>query len=452
MGDNRTGDAGGPGLRIPDLSVPLRNAEAGITRAESALQRVESHLRPYDAYLARSTPSDLVHRHLLPQVVSRAFEFGAMRGQPQGERPGHPEPMRIIRDGRLISTGHHRSGEGERTGEARGERAQEARRAEAMAGRLLGTPAGGTAEGADGGPELTLFEKIFMARFEGGIPIGDKLEKGQFKFLAKSEKGWAEFFQKFVAFAMGKKGNMNDIQALVVRGILKSGGALTPQAKAMLQQAKTPTGVLVSDLKFTNGKTDKFAQLLIQNPQVMQKLASMAPGEVIGQEMLMQWAEAFGGLEFAYQALSHRVVNPEAAKTSQSPIAAGYQTPEEMKQAAMREGVRDATQGIALSARTEQAVAERLDINLRGVRSDIGLDRSAGEGMKGAASAPFGALFGKKKKGWFGAPVFVPWYQLLFRPQKFKGKPRWWVPLLYFVATSAAVFGLLYVFRYWMSR
>ena len=300
-----------------------------------------------DAYRPNGIPNEVLIRKMLPQIVSRAFKLGVMKGQHQQ---------------------------------------------------------------AEGGPELALFEKIFMAHFEGGIPIGEELEKGRFNFLAKSEKGWVEFFQKFVAFTMERKGNLNNVQALVVRGILKP--------------------MLVSDLKFTDGKTDKFVRLLIQNPQVMAKIASMAPGEVISHDLLMQWAEAFGGLEFAYQALSHRVVNPEAVKDSQSPVAEAYQTPEQMKGAAIREGVRDDTQGIALSARTEQAVAERLNFNLGLIRRDVG-------------------LFLKKKKGEFsgGEPVFVPWYQHITRPQRFKGKVRWWVPLLYFAGVSAAIFGLIYVFR-----
>lgn len=425
MVQDPVGTGSGQGLRMPDFSGPLRNAEAGIARAEHLLD----HWRPLlDAYRPHDAPNNFVRRDMMPHLIGRAFEVGAMRGHPHGEPH---EPPRILREGRLIIAEPREAAAENRTGEAH--QAGELRQAGEMR-------------------DLSLFEKIFMAHFEGGIPVGERLENGQFRFLAKSEKGWVEFFQKFLAFTMDRKGNLNNVQALVVRGLLKT--------------------VLVSDLKFADGKTDKFVRLLIHNPEVMQKIASMAPGEVISHDLLMQWAEAFGGPEFIYQALSHRVVNPEAAggalaaQASQSQIAQAYRTPEEMKAAAIREGVRDATQGIALSARTEQAVAERLDIRLDRLAASRGTALAgAREGsqdpdaMKGAAAQLGGLFLKKRKRGMFdwlngdptGGGVFVPWYQHIFRTQKVKGKPRWWVPLVYFVAVSAACFGLLYLFRYWIS-
>jgi hypothetical protein len=73
------------------------------------------------------------------------------------------------------------------------------------------------------------------------------------------------------------------------------------------------------------------------------------PGDVLGKEMLAQIAEKLGGEEFSYLSLSHKVVNPEMGSTTKNPLAEAYKSPEQMKEAAIREGTREVSQGIALS-------------------------------------------------------------------------------------------------------
>jgi hypothetical protein len=310
--------------------------------------------------------------------------------------------------------------------------------------------------------ELSLFERIFMAHFEGGIPIGDKLEKGQFKFLPKTEKAWAEFFQKFLPFTLERKVNIGDVEILVFRGLVK--GEQAEQARGQAGQ-KTPALFLVSDMKFIDGKTDKFARLQIQGQDLAQQMGEHQAGDLLGKATLAQIVERLtgepGGKELSYLSLSHRIVNPEMVDKSKNPIAEAYRTPEQMKDMAIREGTRDVSQGIALSARTEQLIAEKLDINLKQGR-DLGAIEGRTREVPGApGGVELGGLFmGKKKRRGMlgegdesgGSSAYVPWWLAVTRPKKFKGKPRWWVPFLYFLVASGAALAAVYVFRYWMSR
>ena len=262
-----------------------------------------------------------------------------------------------------------------------------------------------------------IVEKIFLAHFEGGAGLGEKLAPGEAKFLPKSEEAWAEFFQRFLPFTQEKKGKVSDLEALVFRGILKKAGA------------QGEKGVLISDLKFLGGKSDKFARLDLSAFKgvpasvIVEKLASLVPGDLLAQAVLAEW---IAGPEFAYQSLSHRVVNPETMTLFRSAIAEAYRSPEEARREAFK-GAPEPTRGIAMSARTEQFVAERLGLGTLPPRRKRPADEE-------------------------GAPVFVPWYQLLFRPKKIKGKPRWWVPLLYMTAVSAAGLFIYFIFKFLLQR
>lgn len=430
--------------RLPDLTTSLRYADHILDR------------------FANHSPNEVLRGmgSLITLRPGRLAEMGAMRegagspsGSTEGARRDTPEGMHVMRHGRMILVGEGASADEAR----RGEGASEARRASDTVGRLS-TQSHGTITIST--EELNLFEKIFLAHFQGNIPLGDALAKGQFKFLPKSEQAWMEFFKTFLAFTMLKEGNVGDVQSLIFRGLMTPQGTLTPEAKTLLAQAKA---VLVSDLKFENGATDKFARLAVMSEPMLHALSKMAPGDVMSHELLAQLASQMpsaAGEGFSYLSLSHKVVNPDMIQAAPSAIAEAYQSPEKMKEKAIREGVREVTSGIALSAKTEQMIAERLDINLRPTQADVIAPGRPGAEKAGVASTGLGGLFGKKKKkgGFWGAgaeegdgsPIFVPWYQHVFGRQKFKGKPRWWVPLLYFVATSAAAFGLIYVFRYWM--
>ncbi len=309
---------------------------------------------------------------------------------------------------------------------------------------------------------LSLFEKVFMARFEGGASLeeGAKLQPGQAKFMQKSEKSWAEFFQKFIPFTLTKKVPLADVEALVYRGLVTT----TSKGNVKGAAAAEPKGELISDLKLASGKTDKFARLEIQGNKVLEELASKMPGDVLATALIAEWV---GGPDLAYQALSHKIVNPDMAKNDPNPAVESYQSPEASKEAAIREGVREARPGIALDARTEELVARHLDIELKPGRTDLASDRRTEEeravpGAVKKGDGPWSSLFKKKKKGLLASMmtweesveegVFVPWYQHVFKRKKFPGKVRWWMPLLYFTAFSATGLLLVYIFKFMLQR
>lgn len=280
----------------------------------------------------------------------------------------------------------------------------------------------------------TPFERLLLDRLEGRTEPAQRLEAGQSKFLEKTEKAWIEFFQKFVAFTLTKTAQIGDLEAMIYRGLMKGAG-------------EEPKGTLVSDLKFTDGKTDKFARLEVQGSTILEQLASRMPGDLLARALVAEW---IGGPEFAYLALSHKVVNPDWKRgEKEGLLASAYRSPDETKGEKIREGSSQVSQGIALDARTEQLIAERLELNL-------------GADLRTAGSGRIGGLLtgGKRRKGLFGGmfgesydagPVFVPWYQQVFHPRKFRGKVKWYVPLLYFVAVSAAGLFALYLFKFLMQ-
>jgi hypothetical protein len=433
-------------LRDADRAVgdALRVAEpyVGLARA------LPVPPRPTDGYEARRSPTDQLAdmRRFIVFRPGRAHEVAAMGERAEGER----EAPRVIRDGRMIAIPTRGT---EEAGRAGASHSAEAARTAHGAAQLREALASLTRE------ELSAFEKIFMAHFEGGLSIGEKLQAGQFKFLTKSEKAWAEFFQRFAPFALEKKVKAGDIEMLVFRGLFKD----TPQQQATKGEAggKAPLLFLVSDMKFPDGKTDKFARLQIQGQELLQTMSEQQPGSVLGKDLLTRIAEKLGGEEFSYLSLSHRIVNPDMVDKTKNPIAEAYRTPEQMKEAAIREGTRDVSQGIALAARTEQLIAEKLDINLKQARGDLGaVERRGGEGQ-GMPGVDLGGLFlGKKKKKGMGTGAgydetggqtpYVPWWLAMTRPKKFKGKPRWWVPFLYFLGASALALAAVYAVRYWM--
>jgi hypothetical protein len=103
--------------------------------------------------------------------------------------------------------------------------------------------------------ELSLFERIFMAHFEGGIPVGEKLAAGQFKFLSKSEKAWVEFFQKFLPFTLEKKVKTGDVEMLVFRGFFED------MHKEQAAKGERRCCCSSSPTLVPGDKTDKFSRL-----------------------------------------------------------------------------------------------------------------------------------------------------------------------------------------------
>lgn len=369
--------------------------------------------------LDRFTPEffNKVMHHLKSSLsfrTERGFELAAKRDWQTAGKGTLPKGPLVMKDGKLVAIDPKKV-------------------AKEVQGELPGK--GAPAE------DLTLFEKIVLARFEEGMVLGEKLEKGEARFLKKTEQGWTEFFQRFLPFTLERRAHVADLKSLIYRGLLKEAGQRPEQ------------GTLVSDLKFLSGKLDKFARLQVQGSRILEEISRKMPGDELAQAMI---AELAGGTELVYKALSHRIVNPEAARDLAGAAAASYKSPEKEKEAAIREGTRDESLGIALSARTEQLIAERLDLNLRPVRAETDRDtRSRGAEERGGTV--LGVPSGKKKRGFFSGlfdegeasgGVFVPWYEQVLRPRKFPGKVRWWVLLIYFTALATAGLAAVYVVKF----
>lgn len=300
--------------------------------------------------------------------------------------------------------------------------------------------------------ELNLFEKIFLSRFQEGKPIGARLQKGQLCFGRKPEGEWKGFFQKFLPFTLEKRAKRSDLQTVVYRGLVKM--------ESSLKEARMKRGqeiaLLVSDLKFATGKTEKFARIPLEGraelSQILMRLASLLPGEFLADSLLAEW---LGGPEFAYLALSHKIVRPDLARALDNALTESAQ--------ARTEGAvvyaREAAKGIALQARTEEIVARELDLNLKRVAPQAELERGEVKGGGGDTTG-LGGLFGlfrrRRRGGSTGEeilePGFVPWFQLVFKPKKIKGRPRWWVPLLYFVVVSSVGLFAVYLFKFLLQR
>ncbi len=285
--------------------------------------------------------------------------------------------------------------------------------------------------------ELTAFEKVFVAHFDGGEKLGQALPQGKFRFLGKTENEWKGFFQRFLPFTASKKVPASELEAMIYRGVLNE------------------DALLISDLKFVNGKTDKFARLEIQGSELLQTLSQTLPGDVLAQAVI---AEIVGGPELAYLTLSHRVVNPEAVKGNS--IAEAYQSPKERKSQLIREGTKQTTQGMALSAKTEQLMAERLDIKLTRPESRQDSPALAGSTITQRAKGKRRGFLGLfswgsedvkdtsiDKGSYFGFNLPAQ-----LKRQRFPGKVKWFVPLLYFVGFSAAALFAFYIFKFLLQR
>ncbi|MBI2082768.1 MAG: hypothetical protein HYT76_04280 [Deltaproteobacteria bacterium] len=314
---------------------------------------------------------------------------------------------------------------------------------------------------------LVAFLKVFYSWFAKGEGEAKKQEfalpPGQERYAKKEEKAWVDFGKRFLPFVMGKKTDWKNVEKAVYRGMVQNPPEFLVSRSSQRERAEKVLAILFSDLKFMNGKSEKFAQLLVTNPlqysQMLQRLSSLQPGDPLAKAVLAEW---FGGSELSFLVLSHRVVQPDLAKAFKSALT-------ESVEARSVEGLYqpEVTKGIALSARTEEIVARELDLKLRPTAQEGVTDE--GRGVLGSGQTPSvgeeaaKTIFGfrkKRKRGGMGGadideiliPGFVPWYELVFKPRKWKGRPRWWVPLLYLIAASTIGLGSVYVFKFLLQR
>lgn len=130
---------------------------------------------------------------------------------------------------------------------------------------------------------LSAFERMVLARFEGGKQIAKESPDGKPAFLAKSDGQWRSFFKSFLDRTVGKKALLSDIREFLFRGLVSKGAK----------------GVVIGDLSFTSGRVEKFVRFSIL-AEAIAKLRAMVPGEAMARGALSQLT----GEELMYLALA----------------------------------------------------------------------------------------------------------------------------------------------------
>ncbi len=312
---------------------------------------------------------------------------------------------------------------------------------------------------------LSLFEKVFLARYEGGLSMGEQtLPEGKQSFAMKTEEQQQKFFLKTSPLAQEKKSKLAEIKAAVFRGLFNfvtKDGQKLQKLPANLQEQLLLAGTLVSDLTLANGRVEKFARMELKGQTLLQQLATLLPGDAIGQTLL---AEMAGGADLTYLSLSHQIVRPELLlAVSQELGMTVEQLRFELGEAmangddkGVAEAMRRIGQGMALSSRAEQMASQALDLNWRtavqpkDARPEIIALVDRREASAGSGLAGFLGLFGKKRRRTAGydteiVPGFVPWYRLVMNQRNWKQHPKWFVILTYFVCFSTVGFLLYYL-------
>ena len=229
---------------------------------------------------------------------------------------------------------------------------------------------------------LSAFERMVVERFEGGKIIAKESADGASKFLEKTEKQWRDFFKGFFERTVQKKALLTDIRDFLLRGVI----------------AKGERGVFIGDMRFENGRVEKFVRFSLL-AEALAKLKAMSPGDALGRGLVAEMT----GEELMYLALA--VSQGRELSTSMLPA-----------------------HGRFMGERAEAQAAEALGITL-----------SRHLGQKAKTLRRHGRPFGGKFFGEDGASddipyQFIPWWN--WGNLKSSG-PRKWV--------TAAFYGTLLI-------
>ena len=293
------------------------------------------------------------------------------------------------------------------------------------------------------GQELSLFEKVFLAHFESGALLGDKLPPGLEKFLKKGEQEWSGFFNNLAPFAQKKSVPMSDIQALLFRGVTQT----SPASK----EGKNLTWLIVDmQLPAQPGRLqptlEKFVRILLPADsaalqKTLDQLIQKNPGDTLSLSQLSDLLNQRNG-SLECESLSYKIVDSKAVTAENKAIAESYQSPEQLRMASVREGTRQSTPGIALDARTEALMASQHLGHSQG--SFIGSIKSSGNILKKKAA-------GEEEKSSENLQTQVPPYLLNLpksRLPSFRGKPKWYIAFIYSVISTLVIIGAYYIVRH----
>lgn len=143
--------------------------------------------------------------------------------------------------------------------------------------------------------EDSRFAHLLREVLEEGREVGQELQEGEDPHFA-SKSDWGAFFGRMLGMGSAEKKaqkTFDQIMSFIFRGLYKKQG----------ESGQT----LVSDIKYQLSgklKEDKFAQIGIQNEQLLEVLKNLKPGQAISKDLLKQ----FMGEEISFIQLIH-VIN-----------------------------------------------------------------------------------------------------------------------------------------------
>lgn len=364
----------------------------GETPSEPVAPEVSPPPQPTDRFVV---PRQLlqVMRQLLPHNDRGGSLVDLIRqkiGPKQGESPQGVKPTYTLREGKMVAI----------------------------------NPAKLQKEVKEGGGKvreegnLTLFEKIFMARYTEGYRFEEGQPEGRFVFGKKGEGEWGGFFEKMRPFAFEKTVSLSEIRDLIFRGLFGE--------------------KMVSDLRFANGKSDKFARLSIASQEAAAKLAQLTPGEIVAPTLLA------AGSEITYTALSYKPVGQAAVDAA---AQASAQAREQLDRGFLN-----------VSAQSQNLALRELNLEQKygAGRATLMTETVPGVRKKGGL---LGAIFGRKKRSGSGLgeeeggmPLFVPWFLSPIKQRRLGqgGRVKWYVILTYFVVTTTFLLAVIFALKFFL--
>lgn len=130
---------------------------------------------------------------------------------------------------------------------------------------------------------LSAFERLVIARFEGGREIVQAFVNGEVRFGGKTIDEWRQFFSSMGDRTVARKTLLAEIQEFLFRGVIPREGR----------------GIVIADVTHANGRVEKFVRFGVI-AEALAKLKTLVPGQTFGKEALA----GLTGEELVYLALA----------------------------------------------------------------------------------------------------------------------------------------------------
>ena len=237
---------------------------------------------------------------------------------------------------------------------------------------------------------LSAFERMVVARFEGGQKVARESADGKAHFLEKSAAQWRDFFASFMDRTISRKTLLSEIREFLLRGVVQKGSK----------------GVFIGDINFQSGRVEKFVRFSIL-AEALAKLKAMAPGDAVGKGLL----SGMTGEELMYLALA-------ASRAQEFAFA------QQAAQGKFMGGRAEAEAAAALGIPLEQQLRQKAK-TLQKRRGGGGFGKGLFERDEAPAETPY---------------QFVPWWHWgnLGRPGRF----RWVTAVFYTTLAILAIVGI----------